>query len=60
LCLRVCSLSGSHHQIRLTVPTKTHCCCFVLEQLSLVQKKSAGWLGLSIFKFNIFFNNRLF
>jgi hypothetical protein len=27
LCLRVCSLSGSHNQMRLTVPSKKHYCC---------------------------------
>jgi hypothetical protein len=37
LCLRVCSLSGSHNQMRLTVRNDTHCCC-LLEQLSLEQK----------------------
>jgi hypothetical protein len=48
LCLRVCSLSGSHNQMRLTVPTKTHCCCLTCVRATFsLTKKSARWLSLS-------------
>jgi hypothetical protein len=49
LCLEVCSLSGSHNQMRLTVATKTHYCCLTCVRATFSRtKKSAGWLGLVI------------
>jgi hypothetical protein len=48
LCLRVCSLSDSHNQMRLTVRNDTHCCCLTCVRATYSRtKKSAGWLGLS-------------
>jgi hypothetical protein len=46
LCLRVCSLSGSHNQMRLTVPTKTHCCCLtcVRETFSRTKNQLVVWV----------------
>jgi hypothetical protein len=47
LCLKVCSLSGSHNQMRLTVPTKTHCCCLTCVRAIFSRtKKTARWLSL--------------
>jgi hypothetical protein len=36
LCLRLCSFSGSHNQMRLTVPNKTHCFCSVLSSYKII------------------------
>jgi hypothetical protein len=51
LCLRVCSLSGSHNEMRLTVQNETLCCCLTCVRATeratySWTRKSAGWLGL--------------
>jgi hypothetical protein len=54
LCvLWVCSLSGLHNQMRLTVRNKTHCCCLTCvraaERATYSQtNKTAVSLGLKI------------
>jgi hypothetical protein len=48
LCLRVCSLSGSHDQMRLTVRNDIHCCCLTCVRATYSRtKKSDGWRGLA-------------
>jgi hypothetical protein len=51
LCFRVCSLSGSHNQMRLTVRNETNCCCLTcvraIERATLLLNKTLqkiSWL----------------
>jgi hypothetical protein len=50
LCLRVCSLSGSHNQMRLTVPNaRINCCCSpcVRATYSRTKKQLVDWVCTS-------------
>jgi hypothetical protein len=40
LCLRVCSLSVSHNQMSLTVPTNKRCCCLTCVRATFSRKKN--------------------